>query len=299
MTKPERDGQREGANSPATDSSATSPPVILITGCSTGIGRHCAFAMQQHGWRVFPTARRPEDVEALRNAGLDDALPLDVDDDDSIQRAVDTLLGRTSGRIDAIFNNAGFGQSGAVEDLPRQALREQFETNVFGAQAIIRAVLPAMRARGYGRIVQHSSVLGFIGLPWRGAYNASKYALEGLTDTLRQELRGSGVEAILMQTGPVSSEFRTNSQRKFQQWIDADQSPHRTTYPKVIDRPESEGKPPFTLEADAVARKLRKAVESPTPKLRYHVTVPTHVFKTLRRILPTRALDTVIRWVSS
>lgn len=273
-------------------------PVILITGCSTGIGRHCAFAMQRNGWRVFATARRPEDVEALQKAGLDDALSLDVDDDTSIQRAVDTLLGRTGGRIDAVFNNAGFGQPGAVEDLPREALREQFETNVFGAQAVIRAVLPAMRARGHGRIVQHSSVLGFIGLPWRGAYNASKYALEGLTDTLRQELRGSGVEAILIQTGPVTSEFRTTGRRKFDRWIDPATSPHEATYQGVIDRLESEGDPPFTLGADAVARKLRKAVESTTPKPRYHVTIPTHVFKALRRLLPTRALDTIIRWVN-
>ncbi|PZA01134.1 short-chain dehydrogenase [Gammaproteobacteria bacterium 2W06] len=283
---------------PETPQRAETKPVILITGCSTGIGRHCAFAMQRHGWRVFATARQPQDVEALQHDGLDDALRLDVDDDASIQRAVDTLLGRTNGRIDAVFNNAGFGQPGAVEDLPREALRAQFETNVLGAQAVIRTVLPAMRAQGHGRIVQHSSVLGFIGLPWRGAYNASKYALEGLTDTLRQELGGSGIEAVLIQTGPVTSHFRATGREKFERWIDPSASVHQQSYQAVIKRLEGAGDPPFTLGAEAVARKLRLAVESVHPKPRYHVTVPTHVFKALRRLLPTRALDTVIRRVN-
>ncbi|MEX0448793.1 SDR family NAD(P)-dependent oxidoreductase [Spiribacter sp. 221] len=301
------------------------PPVILITGCSTGIGRHCAFALQKRGWRVFATARSPADVEALISDGLDDALMLDVSEDASIQQAMDTLLKRTDGRIDAVFNNAGFGQPGALEDLPREALREQFETNVFGAHAVTRAVLPAMRAQGFGRIVQHSSVLGFIALPWRGAYNASKYALEGLTDTLRQELHGTGIEAILIQTGPVTSRFRANGWEKFRRWVGVGgpasppgepstasatgaytgtdwrervaASTHRDTYQAVIGRLEGDGEPPFTLGPEAVARSLTLAVESITPKPRYHVTVPTHVFKALKRCLPTRALDIVIRWV--
>ena len=273
-------------------------PVILITGCSTGIGRHCAFALQNRGWRVFATARNPADVEALIAEGLEDALVLDVSDDTSIQRAVNTLLDRTGGRIDAVFNNAGFGQPGALEDLPREALREQFETNVFGAHAVTRAVLPAMRAQGWGRIVQHSSVLGFIALPWRGAYNATKYALEGLTDTLRQELRGSGIDAVLIQTGPVTSRFRANGWAKFKRWVDVEASVHRDTYQAVIDRLEGDGEPPFTLGPEAVAQKLILAVESINPKPRYHVTVPTHLFKALKRVLPSRALDTVIRWVN-
>lgn len=286
------------------------PPVILITGCSTGIGRHCALYLQQRGWRVFATARRPADVDDLMAAGLEDALVMDVDDDHSIQRAVDTLLGRTQGRIDAVFNNAGFGQPGALEDLPREALREQFETNVFGAHAVTRAVLPAMRAQGWGRIVQHSSVLGFISLPWRGAYNASKYALEGLTDTLRHELRGTAIHAVLIQTGPVTSEFRANGWTRFQRWVGAEgqasgadwparveASVHRDRYHQVIARLQSEGDPPFTRGPEAVARTLWRALEAAHPKPRYHVTVPTHVFKVLKRVLPSRTLDTVIRWV--
>lgn len=291
-----------------TDVSTTSPlaqsaqrndqPVILITGCSTGIGRDCAVALQKRGWRVFASARQADDVAALVTAGFYDALQLDVNDDASIQAAVAHLLAQTDGRIHALFNNAGFGQPGALEDLPRQALREQFETNVFGAHALTKAVLPAMRAQGHGRIVQHSSVLGFISLPWRGAYNASKYALEGLSDTLRQELHGSGIKAVLIQTGPVSSQFRANGWLKFKHWVDADNSVHRQAYQAVIERLESHGEMPFTLTGHAVARKLIHAVESTHPKARYHVTVPTHLFKALKRLLPTRWLDTVIRRIN-
>ena len=273
-------------------------PVILITGCSTGIGRDCAVALQQRGWRVFASARQAADVDSLKRAGLADALLLDVNDDASIQAAVDAILHQTQGRIDALFNNAGFGQPGALEDLPRQALREQFETNLFGAHALTQAVLPAMRAQGHGRIIQHSSVLGFISLPWRGAYNASKYALEGLTDTLRQELHGSGIEAVLIQTGPVSSQFRANGWLKFKHWVNVDNSVHRTAYQAVIERLESQGEMPFTLRGQAVARKLIHAVESAHPKARYHVTVPTHLFKALKRLLPTRWLDALIRRIN-
>lgn len=280
---------------PETPQRGETIPVILITGCSSGIGRHCAFALQTRGWRVFATARRPGDVEALRADGLTDALLLDVDCDDSIQHAVDTMLARTRGRIDAVFNNAGFGQPGALEDLPRAALREQFETNVLGAHAVTRRVLPAMRAQGHGRIIQHSSVLGFIGLPWRGAYNASKYALEGLTDTLRQELHGTGIEAVLIQTGPVTSRFRANGRSKFERWIDATASPHRQAYAAVTERLSRAGDPPFTKDADAVARRLIAALESTRPKPRYHVTLPTHVFKGLKRALGTRTLDRIVR----
>lgn len=272
--------------------------VILITGCSSGIGRHCALALHQRGWRVFASARQHQDVDALIAAGLSDALHLDVDDQANVEQAVAHVLAQTDGRLDAVFNNAGYGQPGALEDLPREALREQFETNVIGVHAVMRAVLPAMRAQGFGRIVQHSSVLGFIALPWRGAYNASKHALEGMTDTLRHELRGSGVEAVLIQTGPVVSQFRANGWLKFQRWVNADSSVHQSAYRKVIERLESDGEPPFTLGAEAVFRKLVLALESDRPKPRYHVTIPTHLFKGLKRALPTRALDTVLRWVN-
>lgn len=273
----------------------TEPRSVLITGCSSGIGRHCAFGLQQRGWRVFASARRQEDVAELRAAGLEDALHLDVREDASIEAALATLLERTGGRLDAVFNNAGYGQPGAVEDLPREALREQFETNLFGAQAVLRAVLPVMRRQGHGRIAQHSSVLGFVALPWRGAYNASKYALEGLTDTLRHELAGSGVRVSLIQTGPVRSRFRANGEVAFRRWIDAEASVHREAYQAVAARLAGSGDAPFTLGPEAVLAKLVHALEHRRPKARYHVTVPTHVFKAMKRLLPSRSLDRLLR----
>jgi len=273
----------------------TDPRSVLITGCSSGIGRQCAIGLRERGWRVFATARREADVAALRAEGFEDALPLDVTDDASIDQALETLLGRTGGRLDALFNNAGYGQPGAVEDLPRAALQEQFETNLFGAHATLRAVMPVMRRQGHGRIVQHSSVLGFIALPYRGAYNASKYALEGLTDTLRLELGGSGVHVSLMQTGPVRSRFRANGELAFRRWIDAEHSPHRDAYAAVAARLAGSGDAPFTRDPEAVLKRLIHALEHPRPKARYHVTVPTHLFKALKRLLPTRTLDRVLQ----
>ncbi len=268
-------------------------PTVLVTGCSSGIGQHCAMALQARGWEVFATARRAEDVTRLEENGLA-ALALDVTDFDAIDRVVAATLERVEGRLDAVFNNAGYGQPGAVEDLPTAALRAQFETNLLGPHAIIRAVLPAMRRQGYGRIVNHSSVLGFAALPYRGAYNASKFALEGLSDTLRLELTGTGIHVSLMQTGPVASRFRANAERAFRRWIEPETSAHREPYRTFARRLAGEGSTPFSLGPEAVMRKLVHALEHPRPKARYHVTVPTHVFKALRRILPTRALDRVL-----
>lgn len=266
---------------------------ILITGCSSGIGEFCAQSLRCRGWRVFATARGAGDVARLADSGLE-ALMLDVSEPESVDQAVANILKRTGGRLDALFNNAGYGQPGAVEDLPTAALRAQFETNLFGAHAAIRAVLPAMRRQGHGRIVNHSSVLGFITLPYRGAYNASKFALEGLSDTLRQELIGTGIHVSLIQTGPVRSRFRENSERAFRRWIDAEASAHRATYEAVARRLTAEGDAPFTLGPEAVLKKLIHAIEHPRPKARYHVTVPTHLFKALKRLLPTSALDRVL-----
>jgi len=165
---------------------------ILITGCSSGIGRCVARGLATRGYRVFATARRREDVEHLRAEGLA-GLQLDLADSASIAAAVDEVLERTDGHLYALFNNGAYGQPGAVEDLSREVLRLQFETNLFGWHELTNRVLPVMRQQGYGRIIHNSSVLGFVALPFRGAYTASKYALEGLTDTLRLELRGSGI----------------------------------------------------------------------------------------------------------
>ena len=263
---------------------------ILITGCSSGIGQEVANGLRERGWRVFATARQAADVERLSRAGLE-SLPLDVTDSGSIRSAVTRVLERTGGGLDALFNNAGYGQPGAVEDLSRTVLRAQFETNLFGAHELTCAVLPAMRRQGHGRIVQHSSVLGLVALPYRGAYNASKFALEGLTDTLRQELAGSGIRVCLIETGPVRSRFRANALAMFQRHIDRAHSAHRAVYPAVERRLASVADDPFTQDPQAVLRKVVHALESPRPKPRYYVTLPSYALGMLRRLLPTRALD--------
>lgn len=267
---------------------------VLITGCSSGIGHHCAHGLAARGWRVFASARRPQDVERLRAEGLE-ALQLDLDDPASIAAAVEGVLERTGGRLDALFNNGGFGQAGAVEDLTRTALREQFETNLFGWVDLTNRVIPAMRRQGHGRIVQHSSVLGFVTLKWRGAYNASKHALEGLTDTLRIELAGSGIHASLIQSGPITSSFRANALAACQRHIDAANSVHREHYARVEARLRKRGTAaPFTLGPDAVLRKLIHALEHPRPRIRYHVTFPTTLFAVLKWGLPRRWLDRLL-----
>lgn len=271
---------------------------ILITGCSSGIGHCAAHGLKARGYRVFATARRPEDVERLRAEGLE-SLPLDLDDSASIEAALEQVLGQTAGRLYGLFNNGGYGQPGAVEDLSRDALRAQFETNVFGSIELTNRVIPVMRAQGAGRIIQNSSLLGLVALPYRGAYNASKYALEGFYDTLRLELHGSGVQVALLEPGPISSRFRANAHAMYRRHIDADGSVHRDTY-RAMERRLTRPGPaaPFTLGPEAVLPKLLHALESPRARPRYPVTLPTWFFAGARRVLPVRALDWVLRRVS-
>jgi NAD(P)-dependent dehydrogenase (short-subunit alcohol dehydrogenase family) len=273
---------------------AVSARAVLITGCSSGIGRVCAHGLAARRYRVFASARRPEDVAALAADGLE-ALQLDVADPQSIAQAVDELFARTDGRLYALFNNAGYGQPGAVEDLSRAVLREQFETNLFGAHELTCRVLPAMRAAGEGRIVQNSSLLGLVSMRFRGAYQASKHAMEALSDTLRQELAGTGIHVCIIEPGPVKSRFRENGYAAFKRNIDRDNSPWREVYVAVERRlAAGEDKGPFTLPESAVLAKLVLALESRRPKPRYFVTVPTHVMAALKRLLGTRLLDRVL-----
>lgn len=271
---------------------------VLITGCSSGIGYAAARTLQERGYRVFASARKPEDVARLAAEGLE-TLQLDLRDSDSIHAAVETLLERTDGRLYALFNNGAFGQHGAVEDLSRDVLRAQFETNLFGWQELTNLVLPVMRRQGEGRIIQNSSVLGFVALPFRGAYISSKFALEGLSDTLRLELQGTGIHVCLIEPGPIESRFRENAHALFKQNIDAEHSPFREQYRSVEERLKKQGHAaPFTLTADAVVQKLIHALESERPKARYYVTVPTHLFGNLRRFMSTRMLDRLLMKVS-
>ncbi|WP_338074011.1 SDR family NAD(P)-dependent oxidoreductase [Halomonas alimentaria] len=220
---------------------------LLITGCSSGIGHAAAHAMAERGWRVFATARKAEDVARLREEGFE-ALTLDLDSSASIEAAVASVAQRTGDTLTALFNNGAYGQPGAVEDLSRDVLRQQLETNLLGTHELTTRVLPMMRAQGHGRIVHNSSVLGFAALPYRGAYVCSKFALEGLTDTLRQELLGSGIHISLIQPGPITSRFRENAHRAFRANIDTRHSAHAETYHKVEARLASQdGKGAFTL----------------------------------------------------
>lgn len=267
---------------------------ILITGCSSGIGLVVAQGLAAKGWRVFATARKAEDVSRLQQLGLE-ALPLDVDDSASIHDAVAEVLRRTGGTLDALFNNAGYGQPGAAEDVPRHAMRAQFETNLFGAWELMNAVLPVMRRQGHGRVLFNSSVLGFAAMKYRGAYNASKYAMEGLCDTLRLELAGSGIHVSLIEPGPIESRFRPNALARFLANIDIAHSAHRASYEKQLLRLKKEGHAaPFTLPATAVLAKVERALLAARPAARYRVTFPTHLFWWLKRLLPTRWLDAVL-----
>ncbi|MBM9596311.1 SDR family NAD(P)-dependent oxidoreductase [Roseitranquillus sediminis] len=267
---------------------------ILITGCSSGIGLASALTLRDRGWHVLATCRKPGDLERLESLGLESFL-LDVSDVVSVTKGAEQALDRVDGRLDALFNNAAFACPGAVEDLPREALREIFETNLFGLHDLTRRVLPAMRAQGAGRIVNCSSVLGFVAAPWRGAYVATKFALEGLTDTLRLELRGTPIRVVTIEPGPIESRFRRNAIPHFERWIDWERSPHENAYRTTLHKRLYEGgRDQFQLPARAVAQTLARALDAPRPKSRYRVTVPSHVAWTLRRLLPTRALDAVL-----
>lgn len=270
---------------------------VLITGCSSGIGLCCAEGLKARGYRVFATARKPEDVARLQGQGFE-SCRLDIADPDSIREAVETVLEATGGRLYGLFNNAGFGQPGAVEDLSREAMRGQFETNVFGTVELTNMVLPVLRAQEEGRVVINSSVLGFAAMPYRGAYNASKYALEGLADTLRLELVGSGVYVSLIEPGPIRSRFRDNAYALYLKNIEPANSYHRNQYQKMEARLLKKGPAaPFTLGPEAVLEKLIHALEAKTPKARYYVTFPTYLFAYLKRVLPTSWLDEFLRRV--
>ena len=271
---------------------------VLITGCSSGIGRCLALGLHARGYRVFASVRQQKDVASLQAAGLE-SLTLDLRSPDSIRDAVEEVLTRTGGRLFALINNGAYGQPGAVEDLSRDALRRQFETNVFGTQELTNRLLPAMRRQGEGRVIQISSLLGIVSLAYRGAYNASKFALEALSDTLRLELRGTGIHVVLIEPGPITSRFRDNAYLAYKTHIDKQHSAHRDYYDRVERRLGGTKPLPFTLPPEAVLHKTIHALEAPHPRLRYPVTFPSHLFTWLRRLLPGRVLDGVLAKVSN
>ena len=265
---------------------------ILITGCSSGIGHDAAHGLQRHGWRVFASCRKEQDCERMRDEGLE-SVCLDYADTHSIKRAVGTVLEQTGGTLDAVFNNGAYAIPGALEDMPRDALRAIFETNLFGVHDLTRRLIPVMRAQGHGRIINCSSVLGIVAMKWRGAYNATKFALEGLTDTLRLEMRDTPIHVILIEPGPVTSRIRENSIPHFEKWVDWRNSARRQQYESELNQRlyHKTGKDKFELPPSAVTVKLIRALEAPRPRPRYFVTAPTYFSGAAKRVLSSRALD--------
>ncbi|MCP4302156.1 MAG: SDR family oxidoreductase [Gammaproteobacteria bacterium] len=268
---------------------------ILITGCSSGIGYAAAHTLRERGWKVFASCRQTRDCERLAAEGFD-APQLDYTDASSIATALDHVLEQTGGTLDALYNNGAHATPGAVEDLPTDALREIFESNFFGWHELTRKIIPVMRAQGYGRIIQCSSVLGLVTMPWRGAYNSTKFALEGLTDTLRIELRDTPIHVTLIEPGPITSSIRANSIPHFERWIDWKSSARKAQYESaLLDRLyTARGPDRFELPPQAVVDRLIHALEADRPRPRYYVTTPTRISGILKRILPTRALDWVL-----
>ena len=268
---------------------------ILITGCSSGIGLDAARTLRARGWRVFATCRQEVDCDRLRGEGLE-SFRLDYADEASIADAVTEVVARTGGTLDALYNNGAFACPGAVEDLPRGALRAIFETNLFGYHDLTRRLIPLMRAQGHGRIINCSSVLGLVGMTWRGAYVATKFAMEGLTDVMRIEMRGTGIDIILIEPGPITTRIRENAIPHFEKWVDWQASARSDQYKTLRGRlyGVKAKKDAFELGPEAVTAKLVHALEAKRPKARYYVTTPTYLMGALRRVLPTQALDWLI-----
>jgi NAD(P)-dependent dehydrogenase (short-subunit alcohol dehydrogenase family) len=266
----------------------TAKRTILVTGCSSGIGAHCARALHAEGWRVFATVRKPQDIAALEADGLE-ALQLDYTDESSIRACVAEVLKRTGGTLDALFNNGAYQQPGAIEDMPTEAFRAQFETNFFGWHTLTRLLIPVMRAQGHGRIVQNSSILGRIPLRYRGPYSASKYALEAYSLILDMELKGSGINVCLIEPGPITSKIANNALPFFRANIDRENSPHKDEYIMQALRMEAGGVPSgWRLGPEAVMKVLRHALNSTNPKPHYVVTATAKSGLFLQWILTKR-----------
>ncbi|MFQ5625219.1 MAG: SDR family oxidoreductase [Methyloligellaceae bacterium] len=263
---------------------------ILITGCSSGIGYACAHGLKARGWRVLATARKKRDIARLEREGLE-VLRLEYRDAKSVAACAHEALERTGGKLTALFNNGGYGQPGAVEDVPMDALRQLFEANFFGWHDLTTRIIPAMRAQGTGRIVQCSSCLGLVSLKYRGAYNASKFALEGLSDAMRQELDGTGIHVSIIEPGPIESKFQQNALAAYKANIDLAGSAHAEVYKKRIAKMEAGGASRFRLGPEAVLEKLIHALESPRPHPHYYVTTGTYMLAWARRLFSTRVID--------
>lgn len=272
--------------------------IILITGCSSGIGLDAALSLKKRGHRVIGSCRKNVDVQKLLSMGIE-AVQLDVSDSSSIHNAFAEVMSKTQDHLDVLINNAGYGQAGALEDISRDVLRAQFETNVFGLIELTNLAIPVMRKQGYGRIINLSSILGLISLPFRGAYNASKYAVEGVSDTLRLELKSSGIDVITIEPGPIESNFRDSCVDYSLTKIDTQNSFFKKQYESMLATfKQKKSNSLFTCKADAVTNKLIHAIESRKPKARYPITFPAHSMIFLKWLLSVKMLDRFFLFIS-
>ena len=268
---------------------------VLITGCSSGIGLCIAKGLKEKGYRVFASARSNDDVKNLENLGFESLL-LDLSSSDSIHAAVYKLYELTD-NLYALINNGAYGQAGALEDISRNTLEKQFQSNVFGWHELTNLILPRMRNANSGRVVYISSVLGFVAMPSRGAYVASKFAIEGLIGTLRLELSDTNIKFSSIQPGPINSKFRENAYLAFKQNIDASKSHHKDLYKIMIKRLQSGKNVKFTLPPEAVLKSAIHALESSNPKNYYRITFPTKLFALLGKIFPSKWMDYILNQV--
>jgi NAD(P)-dependent dehydrogenase (short-subunit alcohol dehydrogenase family) len=264
---------------------------ILITGCSSGIGYDAARTLHARGWQVFAACRRGEDVARLAAEGLA-GVRLDYADAASIAAAVETVLAATGGRLDALFNNGAYSHPGAIEDLATADLRTLFEVNFIGWHDLTRRVIPVMRAQRSGRIVNCSSVVGFLAQRFAGAYVASKFAVEGWSDTLRLELAGTGIRVSLIEPGPIRTRFQATARARFLTTVAGANSAFAEDYRReLVKLDDTVTHAPFELGPQAVTRRLVHALESRRPRVRYRVTVLAHLAALARRLVPTPILD--------
>ncbi len=265
---------------------------VLITGCSSGIGLCLALGLKKAGYRVFATARKPNDVKKLKQLGLE-SYQLDLTSSESIRLAMSEIYSQTD-TLYGLIHNGAYGQVGALEDISREVLEAQFQANVFGWHELTNLVLPVMRKNNSGRVVYLSSVLGFVAMPLRGPYNASKFAIEGLVDTLRLELINTNIQLSLIQPGPIDSQFRVNAYLAFKDNVNMDNSDYQANYQGMIERLKSSKLAAYTLVPESILSCVLHALKAPKAKIHYRVTFPTKLFALLKRILPSRILDKIL-----
>ena len=268
---------------------------ILITGCSSGIGKNVAITLHNKGWRVFATCRSKTDCTFFTKLGIE-SFPLDLLKEESINCAVNLVKQKTKSQLDVLFNNGAYAIPGAIQDIPRSAMREIFEVNVFGQIDLINRCIPLMMNSDYPKVINCSSVLGFISLPYRGLYSATKYSIEALTDALRRENYDSKIKFVLIQPGPINTDIKKKSVKHFEKWIDWKKSIHKKTYEnKVIkrlyDNNYKDSFNSYELQPDEVTKILINVLNSKKPKARYKITIQTKIAQIMTKLLPTNTLD--------